>query len=327
MPPAGRGKAVGLDAGGSSTRMSWMEAGERVDVQLPSINPASVGRQAAESSFRLCIREAVRVAGSEAVQLCVAAAFMPIAVGQSQPSYFGDLVREELNYGSVLMVNDVVPLLYAPPLSADGIVVSSGTGSAVVGRGPNGVVVVGGHEYLLSDGGSAFWIGLKGLRTAARQWDDQDHNAVLCAAARQHFKTDLPNLGRRLAHASSAKIEVAAFAAVVSSCARDGDPGSVQIVEWAADSLARDIAVCERRAALGSGARLLFAGSVMRKCHGLQPKLLDRLGASTTTRAVMVGDNLDAAVWLAESLDARKGTVDLLRSEVSATIYSAVPRV
>jgi N-acetylglucosamine kinase-like BadF-type ATPase len=165
--------------------------------------------------------------------------------------------------GAVLFVNDMVPLLYAPPMSAVGIVVSSGTGSCVLGRDSSGrLAKIGGHEHIVSDEGSAYSLGRAALRAAASAIDGTGPATILSDLASEHFGMTLPCLGRWLAERRSARAMVAGFAPVVLAATSDGV--ARRIVESNAAWLATAAEVALDRLDLGTHPSIGFSGGVMR---------------------------------------------------------------
>jgi len=96
-----------------------------------------------------------------------------------------------------------------------GIYVLSGTGSVVVGRNAQGEVArAGGWGHLLGDHGSAYWIGITGLRAAVREYDR--HNRVNARLTRilRHLCLNSPEQLVDWIHQAT-KDEVAALTAEV----------------------------------------------------------------------------------------------------------------
>jgi N-acetylglucosamine kinase-like BadF-type ATPase len=162
---------------------------------------------------------------------------------------------------SYVFVNDVVSILLAPPLEGYGIVISSGCGSCVVGRSVAGEVLsIGGKEYVISDFGSAYAIGLEGLRAASRGHEGLHKAEALLDLARRHFGLDIPMLGRSLAASPAVKTKVASFAPAVCSAAQMGDPTAFDIIKSAAYDLAQSFAVLADRLNLSDNIPIVLSG-------------------------------------------------------------------
>jgi N-acetylmuramic acid 6-phosphate etherase len=178
-----------------------------------------------------------------------------------------------------LATNDLETALRAAPLEADAeanVLVLSGTGSCCFGETANGKSVkVGGWGHVLGDKGSGYEIGLRGLK-----------------ASIYHFDRDgeWPDLGKRLLHTlmlnepndlitwaqTASKTDIAALAVEVFAAWESNDKIASDILEAAANSLARDGLACATRLIGREGkVRFVLAGSVLTK----QPKF-----AGTVTR-------------------------------------------
>lgn len=169
------------------------------------------------------------------------------------------------------VANDAPSLLFGH--SAAGIVIA-GTGSNVLLQAPDGQLSqFGGHEWVASDYGSGFWIGLRAIRRAYR-----DHEANVLTVLRQRLMEEygirsgddrrLIAKLRDLAIADrSMKPEIARFAAAVCAAAERGDAPSQDIVKAEAEDLADVLAEGLRRTfgrdELGRGIKIVECGSLL----------------------------------------------------------------
>ena len=71
---------------------------------------------------------------------------MPVGKEAPYPDPLGKVIESRAPAGAILIANDMVPLLYAPPVAGVGVVVSSGTGSCVLARNDDVLVVTFHHE-------------------------------------------------------------------------------------------------------------------------------------------------------------------------------------
>jgi N-acetylglucosamine kinase-like BadF-type ATPase len=255
----------GIDAGGSRTTAIVVRPDGDVSVEeFGSISIGTVGPAAAIACLTT-VFESVRSelpAGRPAFG-CVGCSSAPVAMEAPYPDVLTKVIESHAPAGCVLFVNDMVPLLYAPPVSATGIVVSSGTGSCVLGRDGSGrLAKIGGHEHIVSDEGSAYSLGRAGLRAAARAVDGTGPATNLTDLATKHFGMAIPGLGRWLAESRSARATVAGFAPVVLTAS--ADEVCREIIESNAESLALAVAVALDRLDLGEHPSIGFSGGVMR---------------------------------------------------------------
>ena len=145
------------------------------------------------------------------------------------------------------MSNDGVGLLLAH--DSELVSVIAGTGSVAMARSSaNEVITRGGDEWVVADYGSAFWLGLEGIRAGYRALEGGPDTALLSCMLR-HFsplKDDerdarvvVREIARRLASlGTDTKPTIASFAAQVTREAELGDDEAQKIVRHAVDDLA-----------------------------------------------------------------------------------------
>jgi dTDP-4-dehydrorhamnose reductase/N-acetylglucosamine kinase-like BadF-type ATPase len=307
------GVLFGVDAGGSRTRVAVREDGapERTAV-FGSVNPAAVGPDQAGKNLHEALRFVGDLAGERDVRGWFASATVsPETVG-AELELITDVAADAGVRGTVTVSGDMIPLLLAGPLHGAGTVVVAGTGSGLLaGDGRGRVQRAGGYEYLASDEGSAFDLGLAGLRSACRALDGRDRPTRLVGALEEHLGEDLPTAARRLAALAHPKRTIAALAPAVCATWLGGDPVAAGIVEDAVDQLASFTARLRRRTPCPAGAGTVITGGVVNGC----PPFADALGAALRQSCgdhpvEVVTDATVAALELAgEAADTRRSGV------------------
>lgn len=145
--------------------------------------------------------------------------------------------------------NDAVALLLAH--SSELVVIIAGTGSVAMARNPLGQVITrGGDEWVVADYGSAFWLGLNGIRAAYHALEGGSDTAMVNSLV-EHFsplkdnngkrdtRTVVREIARRLAGlGTDTKPTIASFAPEVTRQAELGDDAAQKIVRKGADELA-----------------------------------------------------------------------------------------
>jgi len=255
----------GVDAGGSRTTVIVARPDGDVSVkQFGSISIGTVGPATATAGLT-AVFEFMRseLATDRLAFGCVGSSSAPVAMESPYPDVLVKVIESHAPAGSVLFVNDMIPLLYAPPMSGVGVVVSSGTGSCVLGRDDSGrLAKIGGHEHIVSDEGSAYSLGRAALRAAANAIDGTGPATILSDLAPEHFGMTIPALGRWLAENRSARATVAGFAPVVLDASADNVTRN--IIESNAASLAAAVIVALERLDFGAEPSMGFSGGVMR---------------------------------------------------------------
>lgn len=212
--------------------------------------------------------------------------------------------------------NDAVTLLLGH--NADGVVIA-GTGSNVLVRNSaHDLFQSGGHDWVACDYGSGFWLGLHGIRQAARDFEAGERSELLSRVEEQYGLE--PNDGpaliarfRSLAVGSSRmKAEIARFSTSVCDAAELGDVAAQDIVKREAEDLADSFASAIRRRfsrdEIATGLSIIQCGGVLADDfyrHSFETQVHMRLSGiedGTQIDWMQVKNGLDATTILAESL-------------------------
>lgn len=181
------------------------------------------------------------------------------AAGFATPTrlHFQEAMRETLpqflsgNIRAAGACNDTTSLLWGH--EADGAIIA-GTGSNVVVRANDGSVhQSGGHDWVASDYGSGFWVGLNAIRQVARDMDNGEVTVLLsrfCEAygIGEGENDEMISRFRSLSVSDSRlKADIARFTTAVCAAAELGDLAAQNIVKSQAEDLADTVARAIRR--------------------------------------------------------------------------------
>lgn len=220
--------------------------------------------------------------------------------------------------------NDAVSVLFGT--RADGIIIA-GTGSNTLVRSRDSALYqAGGREWAASDYGSGFWIGLRALRQAYRDFESGE-DSVLLQRFRQFYgirnDNDLIEKIRELGVSDdNMKKEISRFTISVCDAAERGDMGAQNIVKSEAEDLADVTAACLRRRFstedLATGVKLVQVGSVLGNTfyrNSFEAQVQMRLSSGSEQRAQIswqrAATGAMASVQLAKDLAGTSG--DLLK--------------
>ncbi|MFP3201566.1 MAG: BadF/BadG/BcrA/BcrD ATPase family protein [Sulfolobus sp.] len=226
---------VGIDAGGTKTKAIAYDCnGNYIGEGLAgSGNYHNVGLPKAIEHIR---EAAIKAAGREPDIISMGVAgldskydwdnFLPLATSLAK---------------KVFVYHDGAIALFAETLGNPGVVVIAGTGSVVEGFDGNQFYRVGGRGWLLSDTGSAYWIGRKALRKVLKMMDGVIPKSELYYEVLDKIKIkDLDDLVL-WAYNSSCQIDlVASVAESVNRAAEKGDEIAISILKEGAEKLAKD---------------------------------------------------------------------------------------
>ncbi|MFM1904028.1 MAG: hypothetical protein RLZZ440_1928, partial [Planctomycetota bacterium] len=244
-------------------------------------NAVSVGFDAAAANVAAAIAAAFAAAGRS--QQPVAAACLGFAgAGQANVrdrwagwARAGDRARR------IEIVPDGVPAFGSAGPPAWGLVVVSGTGSIVWGRGLAGPLErCGGRGGLIGDEGSGSAIAVAALRSALRAADGWGPPTGLLPVALARFAASEPN-ELPAAVAAAERRMIAAFAPEVIGLAEAGDAEAYRIVGEAAADLGRQSLAVARRLDFAAGEYpLRLTGGLL--CHSalLRDSLVEWLTAA-----------------------------------------------
>ncbi|HEY2442040.1 MAG TPA: BadF/BadG/BcrA/BcrD ATPase family protein [Streptosporangiaceae bacterium] len=295
----------GIDAGGSGTSVrTW--TGERWS--MPPVNPSSVGQDASDRCLadlfgrirahaesgreRADWVRASRVhagpdagpgverAGPDArPAIWLASASVDPATAGEETRRCAAAARAAGLRAELVISNDITPLLLGAPPEVGHVVVVCGTGTGFLATdGRSAPVRVGGCEYLGSDEGSAFDLGLRGLRTAVRGLDGRGQRTAISDFLAAQAGEPVPELARRLARTPFPKSVVAALAPVVLRAWLAGDQAAAELVDDVIGELVIGARAARDAAAVAAGWRLSVVGGVMTGC----PEFFSRLAAAAT---------------------------------------------
>jgi len=269
---------VGVDTGGTHTNIRVVSP-DGIIQNVAEINKSLTSNRSDEELREVCaeiIRAIeVRTLGASACIWINAAGYSAASRRRLEEPLGAAIAEQDLRVG---ISNDAVGLLLAH--DSELVVTIAGTGSVTMARDPSGQVISrGGDEWVVADYGSAFWLGLEGIRAAYRAFEGGPATA-LKNCLMNHFEPRRPfgsrreesmlvrQIARDLASlGTDTKPTVAGFAPEVTRQAELGDDEAQKIVRRAADELAASAARVYRELAAGADGRIvptrfLLSGSV-----------------------------------------------------------------
>ena len=235
---------LGVDGGATSTACAICDADGRilgVGDGGPSNHILAPGGEArARTALETALGAAEAAAGLHRVEFDSAYFGMTgINRNTEQARMFERVVSGSLTTRIMHIDNDASAALAGALACRPGVIVIAGTGSVAFGRDPSGREArVGGWGYLFGDEGSAFAIGLAGVRAALRARDGTDRPTVLETQIPTRFGKSLGEIPILYYQDLVPRAAIAALAPVVTDAAATRDAVAVALVEEAARALA-----------------------------------------------------------------------------------------
>jgi glucosamine kinase len=151
-----------------------------------------------------------------------------------------------------IVVNDVVGAWATATGAGPGVGVIAGTGSNVLGVGPDGRAWrAGGWGHLLGDEGSGYWLGIESIKAALRDREASGPETALSQAAPAFFGApSVEALASRVYSKPLTKGEIAAFAIETAKLAERGDAVARELYERGARELGAQVAAVIRQTGL-----------------------------------------------------------------------------
>jgi N-acetylglucosamine kinase-like BadF-type ATPase len=230
--------------------------GSPVRARSSCTNPRSVGERASVAHLTALART-IALRGADAVRVVAAHG---AAATQRECDAFARLLDDAfrgagLTVTAMLVTNDIVPLLVRKGLGGCVLAVVAGTGTGFAARrGSRSWARTSGLEYLLSDEGGGFDLGLRGLRAAVKALDGRGPRTGLLTAVQDWAgagKDELRPVLFGKVYGEAAKLQVAGFAERVMSAASAGDEVATQLVNDAQQELVVGAVAAARQAGIG----------------------------------------------------------------------------
>jgi N-acetylglucosamine kinase-like BadF-type ATPase len=259
---------IGIDGGATHTAAVLADAATGAVVGRGEAGPSNIMAAGADAALReLNAAVAAAFANAKMPRGEVAAACLGLAgvdfAGRDVILGWAELVSLAKK---VEVANDATLLFAAGTPDGWGLAVIAGTGSIAFTVDRNGKDArAGGWGYLLGDEGSAFRLGLLGLRAACRAADEVgDPTALLPAFLAKLGATDPRRFIPAVYQGAWDKAGIAGLAPVVLEAAAGGDPVARRIVDEEAVELARTAVGAVKRAGLpADGVPVALTGGLL----------------------------------------------------------------
>ena len=266
---------LAIDGGGSYTRCLAIDAsGEIVGSGIGGASnhlqvDKDIVRESLEDAIRAALDQA-RIASSDIE--CISAGLAGVdfdGVGADEM----ECLFRDFGFADITVSGDMVTA-HAGALAGDpGILALAGTGSCVLGIDEGGRrIKVGGWGPIFGDEGSAYRIGQKALRAAARDFDGRGPKTKLTTAvAKELGISDFKEALGAVYLDRMQPTDIAGLSKTVYEIAQAGDEVALEIFKTAGMELAECAAAAIRRLGFTRGdATVSYQGSVIRRCSFMQ---------------------------------------------------------
>ena len=222
---------LGIEGGGTKT--DWV-----VVQQTPTSTDIVDEGRLPPTNFRLITAEQL----TEILRLLPnyldrAGIFLAGCVTEEDRHKLHNIAKDIWGHSQIVVGSDRDSALAAAFQDQNGIIVISGTGSAVTGRKNGKIENAGGRGHLLGDRGGGYVICMEGLRLVLRTYDLEHRVTPLASEILRALM--LNRMEDLIAWTQSAeKMSISALLPVMFAAAQNGDREMLQIIEVGASSLA-----------------------------------------------------------------------------------------
>jgi len=239
---------MSVDAGGTKTKVALIDFEKNILFEKvgESGSPAVLKEKAIENIVNL-VKDSISENNGLYDIVYIQMGISGLGVVKDKAEYEKKL-SEELNI-PVSMENDAMMALYSSVTDEyeEGIVILSGTGSAVCGINKNDLVMLnGGWGHLLTEDGSSY----SAVRSLViKMIGEYERGEEICPLGQKMMAilevTDLPNIRNFIYYKT--KDEVASFSRLISSEAAKGDADALEILKTSAVELANRVITLSKR--------------------------------------------------------------------------------
>jgi glucosamine kinase len=220
------GRLLGIDAGGSGTRIIVLERGQVTALpDSPAMN-ALLTADITEHLGRIIAAACPTAAGIG----------LPGVHATGQARQLGQALARQTGC-PVHITGDADTARCGAFLGAPGIVVIAGTGSEALGWDGERSARAGGHGFLLGDEGSAYWIGREAVRAALRFQEQAGGSELIHRTVTEAIGSSLDVLISEVYTHPADRARLAVLAPAVTAIAGH-DPEAQRIARCAAEHLA-----------------------------------------------------------------------------------------
>jgi N-acetylglucosamine kinase-like BadF-type ATPase len=261
---------LAIDGGGTKTKVICAdENGEIVGEGLSGPTSLTVSNLGAASfSLREGIRQATQnlPPGFTIKRLVMGLAGIDTEKEREKTETSFKHVLSDFQVEEFQFMNDIYIALRTATDSNDALAIIAGTGSNCYGLNSEGQShKTGGLDYIISDQGSGFAIGLAVLQMAAKSYDGRIAPSKLEIKVNEYFQTSsIPELKHSVYNPVLSKMQIAALARLAFEAMDEGDQTAKYIVDQAGEELLVMAKVVIERLGLDKrDSDCVFAGKVL----------------------------------------------------------------
>lgn len=281
---------IAVDAGGSKTQVALIDESSEIifSTVLGYGSPAVVGKDAFKTIKK----------GVQEVYEKIKPPYKLVGIGMgiSGLGTVANIDDISLHFERVYNVptiikNDAIIALYSivTDLYDKGILVLSGTGSAIYGINENESVLVGGYGHLLTEVGSAYIVVCDLIKQSIKRFEKDQTVSPLSKKFFNLINIETVDDFRSFVY-NKTKRDIASYARFVVEEANNGEEEAISILKKAGRDLANDVLNAYKSLGLKEEVVIGFRGGFINNAKILQDELLDALEEANLKFNYLPGD-------------------------------------
>lgn len=261
---------LGIDGGGTYTKAAMVDENGKLISQNQSAgsNVNVFGLQSAAANLNETIRQAIGdIKGEIFGCLAISGVNFPKDKESWQKTVANDPFLKSVFFKPPLVVNDALAALRSGTTDKNALVIIAGTGSNCYGRNERGEEAkAGGVDYILSDEGGGYWIGLEILQRVTKSLDGRGQKTKLTELLFSKLNVNsLERLYETIYQKPWGKFEIAQIASLAEEASKNGDFEANEIINSAAIELSLMVKAVVKKLGLESNKfTVVKAGSILK---------------------------------------------------------------
>ena len=272
---------IGIDGGGTKTMIRAVnEKMETLDtIKIAGSNISSIGYSKTDEILREGIRKILN-RNNLTVKNCKGLCIGASGVDREKERIEIETIFRNMGFDLIRVMNDTAIVLKTVTDRKEGIVVIAGTGSIVLGIKNKDKIRAGGWGYKLGDEGSAYWIGMQGIKAVLKAYDHVEPCTQLTNVVLDYFNIKKTESFIELFYKQSiSKNKISEISVLVDQVARKGDAVALEILEEGGFELSKQVIAVYQRLFKDFDGKIpvILNGSVVLKSNIFRKSLVNHL--------------------------------------------------
>lgn len=234
---------IGIDGGGTKTLIRLIDDKNKIidTFATTGSNISSIGYESTNKILKKALNKILFDNNLE-IKNCSGLCMGASGVDRKEEKVKIEKILKKIGFNKIKVVNDTKIALRTMTNKNFGIVIIAGTGSIVMGIDKENEVRAGGWGYKLGDEGSAYWIGLEGIKSVLNSYDKIFKETKLTKEILEFFKIKDPSSFIDIFYNNKVdKNKISEVSQIVDKVANEGDEIAINILKEGSERLGKQV--------------------------------------------------------------------------------------